>query len=124
LSATPATITTTLRPHDRDQGRVKAIRVLCDWLAEHHPDVVRLDQLDRTPSHRTVPGLGPHPALAGSATGRGKTVGLTAFHHDVVDLRVFFEDIAEWGWPTAHDPATPVLRSATSLAYPTPCRER
>ena len=23
------------------------------------------------------------------------------FHQDVIDLRVFFEDIAEWGWPSA-----------------------
>ena len=40
-------ITTTLRPLT-GTGRVKAIRVLCDWLAEHHPDVDRLDQLDRS----------------------------------------------------------------------------
>ena len=93
------TITTTLRP-TTGQGRVKAIRVLCDWLADHHPDVVRLDQLDRT---RHI-----EPFLAWARTrpwrgsnGVGKTVGLTVFHHDVVDLRVFFEDIAEWGWPTA-----------------------
>ena len=82
------------------QGRIKAIRVLCDWLAEHHPDVARLDQLDRT---RHI-----EPFLAWARTrpwrgrnGAGKTVGLTVFHQDVVDLRVFFEDIAEWGWPTA-----------------------
>ena len=43
-------ITTTLRPQT-GIGRVKAIRVLCDWLAEHHPDVTRLDQLDR---HRHI----------------------------------------------------------------------
>lgn len=93
------TITTTLRPTTR-QGRIKAIRVLCDWLAEHHPDVTRLDQLDRT---RHI-----EPFLAWARTrpwrgqnGTGKTVGLTVFHQDVVDLRVFFEDIAEWCWPTA-----------------------
>jgi len=92
-------ITTTLRP-TTGTGRVKAIRVLCDWLAEHHPDVARLDQLDRS-RHiepflawaRTRPWRGPN--------GSGKTIGLTVFHHDVIDLRVFFEDIAEWGWPTA-----------------------
>ena len=89
------------------QGRIKAIRVLCDWLAEHHPDVARLDQLDRT---RHI-----EPFLAWARTrpwrgrnGAGKTVGLTVFHQDVVDLRVFFEDIAEWGWPTAPT-STPVL---------------
>jgi len=92
-------ITTTLRPATA-QMRIKAIRVLADWLAEHHPDVTCLDQLDR--SHhiepflswsRTRPWRGPN--------GTGKTVGMTVFHHDLVDLRVFFEDIAEWGWPTA-----------------------
>ena len=92
-------ITTTLRPLT-GTGRVKAISVLCDWLADHHPNVTRLDQLDRT---RHI-----DPFLAWSKTrpwrganGNGKTIGLTVFHHDVVDLRVFFEDIAEWGWPTA-----------------------
>ncbi len=92
-------ITTTLRP-TTGTGRIKAIRVLCDWLADHHPDVTRLDQLDRT-RHiepflvwaKTRPWRG--------ANGTGKTVGLTVFHQDVIDLRVFLEDIAEWGWATA-----------------------
>jgi len=92
-------VSTTLRPATA-QMRIKAIRVLADWLAEHHPDVARLDQLDRSRHiepfltwSRTRPCRGPN--------GGGKTVGLTVFHHDLVDLRVFFEDIAEWGWPTA-----------------------
>lgn len=92
-------ITTTLRP-TTGKGRIKAIRVLCDWLTDHHPDVSRLDQLDRS-RHiepflawaRTRPWRG--------ANGADKTVGLTVFHQDVIDLRVFFDDIAEWGWPTA-----------------------
>ncbi len=92
-------ITTTLRPVT-GTGRIKAIRVLCDWLADHHPEVTRLDQLDRS---RHI-----EPFLAWAkvrpwrgANGARKTVGLSVFHHDVVDLRVFFEDIAEWGWPSA-----------------------
>lgn len=92
-------ITTTLRP-TTGHGRIKAIRVLCDWLADHHPDVARLDQLDRS-RHieaflawaRTRPWRG--------ANGTGRTVGLTVFHQDVIDLRVFLDDITEWGWPTA-----------------------
>jgi integrase len=92
-------IATTLRPMT-GTGRIKAIRVLCDWLAERDPDVARLDQLDRC-RHiepflawaRARPWRGPNR--------RAKTIGLSVFHHDVVDLRVFFEDIAEWGWPTA-----------------------
>lgn len=92
-------ITTTLRPMTAKM-RIKAIRVLCDWIADRHPDVARLDQLNRN-RHiepflawaRIRPWRGPN--------GTGRNVGLTVFHHDVVDLRVFFEDIAEWGWPTA-----------------------
>ncbi len=92
-------ITTTLRP-TTGKGRIKAIRVLCDWLADQHPELTRLDQLDRT-RHiepflvwaRTRPWRG--------ANGAAKTVGLTVFHQDVIELRVFFDDIAEWGWPTA-----------------------
>lgn len=90
------TISTVLRPATVT-ARTKAIRVFADWLATHHPQVSRLDQLERT-AHvepflawaRTRPWRG--------ANGRGRTVSLTLFHHDAVDLRVFFEDIAAWGW--------------------------
>jgi integrase len=90
------TISTVLRPATV-KARTKAIRVFVDWLATHHPQVSRLDQLERA-AHvepflawaRTRPWRG--------ANGRGRTVSLTLFHHDVVDLRVFFEDIATWGW--------------------------
>lgn len=30
------------------QMRIKAIRVLAEWLAQHHPELTRLDQLDRS----------------------------------------------------------------------------
>jgi integrase len=90
------TISTVLRPATV-KARTKAIRVFADWLAAHHPQVSRLDQLQRA-AHvepflawaRTRPWRG--------ANGRGRTVSLILFHHDVVDLRVFFEDIAAWGW--------------------------
>jgi integrase len=92
-------ITTTLRPVT-GTGRVKAIRVMCDWLADHHPDVTRLDQLDRSRHIEPFLAWARNRPWRG-ANGNGKTIGLTVFHHDVVDLRVFFEDIAEWGWPSA-----------------------
>jgi integrase len=90
------TISTVLRPATVT-ARTKAIRVFTDWLATHHPQVSRLDQLERT-AH-----LEPFLAWARTrpwrgANGQGRTVSLTLFHHDVVDLRVFFEDIAAWGW--------------------------
>jgi integrase len=93
------TINTVLRPITV-QMRIKSIRVLCEWLAEHHPEVRRLDQLQRS-AH-----IEPFLAWARvrpwrGANGRNKTVSLTQFHHDVIDLRVFFEDIAEWGWASS-----------------------
>jgi len=112
------TISTTLRPATA-QTRIKAIRVLCDWLAENHPDVTQLDHLDRSDHiepflawSRTRPCRGPN--------GRGQTVGMTAFHHDLVNLRVFFEDIAEWGWPTAPQRRLLFLSDLPQLPEPTP----
>lgn len=111
-------ITTTLRPATA-QMRIKAIRVLADWLAEHHRDVTRLEQLDRSRHiepflawSRTRPWRGPN--------GNGKTVGMTVFHHDLVDLRVFFEDIAEWGWPTAPQRRLLFLSDLPRLPEPMP----
>lgn len=92
-------ISTTLR-RSTVQGRIKAIRVLCDWLADHHRDLERLDQLDRTRHIEPFLAWARQRPCRG-ANGKGRTVGLTVFHQDVVDLRTFLEDIAEWGWPTA-----------------------
>lgn len=92
------TITTTLSPATVG-GRVKALRVFFDWLAQHHPETSRLNQLRRT-DH-------VEPFLIWDASrpwrgdnGRGRTISRTQFHHDIIDLRVFFEDIALWGWPS------------------------
>ncbi|MGH9059647.1 MAG: tyrosine-type recombinase/integrase, partial [Acidimicrobiales bacterium] len=89
-------IGTTLRP-TTVAGRVKAIRVFADYLAEHHPAVQRLDQLERA-AHiepfliwdRTRPWRG--------ANGGERSISLRQFHHDLIDLRAFFEDIAAWDW--------------------------
>jgi len=90
------TITPVLRPMTVHM-RIKSIRVFTEWLAVEHPKVRRLDQLDR------VTHVEPFLAWARNrpwrgANGRGRTVSIVQFHHDVIDLRVFFEDIAEWGW--------------------------
>ena len=91
-------IGTTLRP-TTVAGRIKAIRVLTDYLHEHHPDVRRLEQLNRR-AHiepfivwdRTRPHRG--------ANGGGRMISLRQFHHDLIDVRTFFEDIAAWDWPS------------------------
>src|SRR5512144_211940 len=93
------TVATTLRPNTV-AGRTKALRVFFDYLADHHPEVSRLDQIERT-RH-----IEPYLCWARSRPWRGdgrdgKRIGLTVYHQDIVDLRCFFEDIAGWGWASA-----------------------
>jgi integrase len=93
------TIGTVLRPASA-YARIKAVRVFCDWLAEHHSAVRRLDQLERSTHMEPFLAWARHRPWRG-ANGKGRTISLTQFHHDVVDLRVFFEDIAAWGWASS-----------------------
>ena len=93
------TISTTLRP-STVAGRTKALRVFFDYLAEAHPEVTRLADIDRT--RHIEPYLAWARARPWRGTNRGRrTIGVVAFHQDIVDLRCFFEDIAGWGWPSA-----------------------
>ena len=89
------TIASTLRPGSV-YARTKAVLVFVDYLAEHHPWVHRLDQPERAAHVEPFLAWDRHRPWRGS-NGRGRTVSLVQFHHDVVDLRVFFEDIACWG---------------------------
>lgn len=110
------TIATVLRPATV-QMRIKSIRVLCDWLAEQHPDVIRLDQLDRSRHIEPFLAWARHRPCRGR-NGRGRSVSAVQFHHDVVDLRVFFEDIAAWGW--ASQPARRLFFLADLPRLPAP----
>ena len=65
------TITTTLRPYTV-AGRTKALRVFFDYLADHHPEVTRLEQIERT---RHI-----EPYLAWART-RPWRAGTAAPHH-------------------------------------------
>ena len=112
------TITPLLRPMTV-QMRIKSIRVLTDWLAEHHPDVTRLDQLTRTDHIEPFLAWTAHRPWRG-ANGEGRTVSLTQFHHDVIDLRVFFEDIAEWGWASSPPRRLFFLADLPRLPQPLP----
>lgn len=112
------TISTVLRPATV-KARIKAIRVFTDWLADHHPEVRRLDQLERS-AH-----IEPYLAWARTrpwrgANGRGRTVSLRLFHHDLVDLRAFFEDIAAWGWTSAPQRRLLYLTDLPRLPEPMP----
>lgn len=93
------TIASVLRPGSV-HGRIKALRVFFDWLAASRPEVSRLEQLERAAHVEPFLAWARHRPWRGR-NGRGRTISLTQFHHDIVELRVFFEDIAAWGWAAA-----------------------
>jgi integrase len=93
------TISTTLRP-TTVAGRTKALMVFFDYLAEHHPEIQRLNQIDRA-AH-----IEPYLAWARNRSWRGpgrsgRAIGVVVYHQDIVDLRCFFQDIIDWGWASA-----------------------
>ena len=92
-----------------------------DYLADHHPEVTRLEEIERT-RH-----IEPYLAWARTRPWRGKnrerrTIGVVAFHQDVVDLRCFFEDIVGWAGRRRHRGGC--CSTPTFHAPPTRCPER
>lgn len=112
------TIATVLRPASA-YARIKAVRVFFDWLADEHPEVRRLDQLERAEHMEPFLAWARRRPWRG-ANGRGRTISLTQFHHDVVDLRVFFEDIAAWAWTSASRQRLLFLTDLPRLPEPMP----
>ncbi len=110
------TISTTLRP-TTVAGRIKALLAFFDYLAEHHPQVRRLDQLDRAAHIEAYLVWVRHRPWRG-ANGRGRHVSLSVVHQDIVDVRCFFDDIACWGWASA--PARRLLFTSDIPRLPEP----
>jgi len=88
-----------------------------DYLAEHHPQVRRLDQLDRAAHIEAYLAWVRHRPWRG-ANGRGRHVSLSVVHQDIVDVRCFFDDIACWGWASA--PARRLLFTSDIPRLPEP----
>ncbi|MFN2504361.1 MAG: tyrosine-type recombinase/integrase [Acidimicrobiales bacterium] len=90
-----AVIATTLRPATVED-RSDSLESFGLWLGEHHPDIVRLSQLDRSVIeeflvwNRTRPSRGRR--------GWGRPVSTVRVHQGVATLKTFFEDLALWGW--------------------------
>ena len=89
------TIATMLRP-STVQDRADSLEVFGLWLADRHPDIERLAQLDRGVVeeflvwNRTRPSRGPRA--------RGEPVSTVRVHQAVSTLKTFLEDLALWGW--------------------------
>jgi integrase len=85
--------------------RADSLIVLGEYLAAHHPEVARLDQLER----RHLEGFlaWNHRRPWRGRVARDQPVAASVSKRAVVDLRAFFDDLAIWGW--AERPAGPLL---------------
>ena len=95
---------TTLRPATVVL-RSDSLIVLGEYLAAHHREVRRLEQLERAHVEGFLAWNHGRPWRGRVA--RDKPVSLSASKRAVVDLRAFFKDLAVWGW--AERPARPLL---------------
>jgi integrase len=85
--------------------RADSLIVLGEYLAAHHSEVRRLEQLERAHLEGFLAWNNGRPWRGRVA--RDKPVAPSVSKHVVVDLRAFFEDLAIWGW--AQRPSRPLL---------------
>jgi integrase len=95
------TIATTVRPKTVE-GRAATLRIFAAWLAEAHPEVASLRPLTR--AHLEAFLAFDAGRIARGRAHRGRVISVRHHHRTVHDLRLFFDDLAAWGWaerPTA-----------------------
>lgn len=97
-------VSSTLRP-STVLMRADSLIVFGEYLAADHPDVVRLEQLDR--AHIDGFLIWNHGRPWRGWLARDKPVAASVSKRAVVDLRAFFEDLAIWGW--AERPSRPLI---------------
>ena len=85
--------------------RADSLIVFSEYLAAHHPDVRRLEQLERAHIEGFL--VWNHGRPWRGHLARNKPVAASVSKRAVVDMRCFFEDLAVWGW--AERPARPLV---------------
>ncbi|HLI52725.1 MAG TPA: tyrosine-type recombinase/integrase [Acidimicrobiales bacterium] len=85
--------------------KADSLIVFGEYLAANHPDVVRLEQLER--AHVDGFLIWNHGRPWRGWLARDKPVAASVSKRAVVDLRAFFEDLAIWGW--AERPSGPLV---------------
>ena len=88
-------VATTLRP-PTVLLRADSLIVFGEYLAAHHRDVRRLEQLER--SHIEGFLVWNHQRPWRGRVARDKRVAASVSKRTVIDLRAFFDDMAVWGW--------------------------
>lgn len=89
------TVATTVRPKTVE-GRAATLRLFAGWLAEAHPEVRSLHQLIR--AHLEAFLAFDAGRVSRGRAHRGQTISVRHHHRAVHDLRLFFDDLAAWGW--------------------------
>lgn len=95
---------TTLRP-STISDRCDTFELFGMWLHSEHPDVARLEELDRQMIENFLHWNHTRPSRGRRALGR--PVSIARQHGTVSALKTFFEDITLWGW--AERPERPLL---------------
>ena len=86
---------TTLRP-STVLLRADSLIIFGEYLAAHHPNLRRLEQLERAHIEGFL--VWNHQRPWRGRVARAKPVAASVSKRAVVDLRAFFEDLAVWGW--------------------------
>jgi hypothetical protein len=89
------TIATTLRPKSVE-GRAASPRVFAGWLARAHPDIDTLTRLECTHLEEFL--IFHAGRVSHGRVRSGQPISVRRHHRAVQDLRVFFDDLAGWGW--------------------------
>ena len=108
-------VAATVRPKTVE-GRAATLRLFTSWLAEAHPEVSSLRQLTRAQLEEFL-----SFDVARVSRGRahhGRTISVRHHARAVHDLRLFFDDLAAWGW--AERPAAILLHRTDTPRLPQP----
>ncbi|MGI8537082.1 MAG: hypothetical protein ACR2K2_11410, partial [Mycobacteriales bacterium] len=89
------TVATTVRPKTVE-GRAATLRIFAGWLADAHPEVSTLRQLTR--AHLEAFLVFDAGRASRGRAHRGHTISTRHHARAVHDLRLFFDDLAAWGW--------------------------
>jgi len=89
------TVAAAVRPKTVE-GRAATLRFFAEWLADAYPEVRSLRELTR--EHLEAFLVFDAARVSRGRAHRGRTISTRHHARTVLDLRLFFDDLAAWGW--------------------------